>query len=207
MPRFQANIKPARYDWDAAWVLFVAGATLEEVSEACKIDYGDLIKHSAKKAWAANRAAAQKLANNNVKTNLAARIEKLRAKHQHFVLDQVEQIEEVIEQTEIGAIDPDTEHLPPEKQVRMTVSKKIGLTQQVHDLAAPVLGLDKQEEKIDPIAAGFQMLVAMGKGMAQGTLGNEGQKALPAPTGPEDIIEGEYTQIPQPEKEQGNDNI
>lgn len=204
MPRFQANIKPARYDWDAAWVLFVAGATLEEVSEACKIDYGDLIKHSAKKAWAANRAAAQKLANQNVKVNLAARIERLRAKHQHFVLDQVEQIEEVIEQTEIGATDPDTEHLPVEKQGKMTIGKKIALTQQVHDLAAPVLGLDQKEEKVDPVQAGFAMLVAMGRGMQQGTLVNdkgELQRALPAQT--DDIIEGDITVIPQPEKEDG----
>lgn len=199
MPRFKPNMPTSiqRHDWDAAWVLYVAGATLEEVSEAMKIPYAVLIKHSAKKAWSANRAAAVKLANKGVKENLAGRIERIRAKHQHFVLDQVEEIEAVIEQTEIGATDPDTEHLPADKQSKMTVGKKIALTQRVHDLAAPILGLDREQERVDPVQAGFAMIVAMGKQLQSPALVNE-TKGLPSPTD-NDVIEGDYTDIPQPD--------
>lgn len=193
MPRFQANTPRPRHDWDAAWILYVAGATLEEVSEASGIPYGELIQYSAKKAWQANRAATHKLANKNVTDKLATRIQRLRVKHQHFVLDQVEEVAGHIEQTEVGMIDPDD----PEGKRRMTMGKKIDLVQKLDTLVRPTLGLDEKEEKVDPVAAGFAMLVAMGKGMQQGTLRANDPKQIEDRT-----IEGEYQELnPEPENE------
>lgn len=162
MPQFKMNIP--KHDWDAAWMVFLAGATLEEVSEATGIPYKEVIQKASKKAWNANRAAAKRLATKDITEKLATRVQRARIKHANFVLDTLDEVEEKLTEVKVGDKDPEDS----EGKRIVTMEKKLGILSQHDAIARKTLGLDKEEDDSrDPVKAGFMMLVGMQKAMQQ----------------------------------------
>ena len=181
-------------DWNAAWLIYVAGGTLEEVSEATGIPYQQVIAKAKAKAWCANRAAAKRVASKDVANNLATRVERARIKHVNFVLDTLDEVETKLVEAKVGDIDPED----PEGKRKVTMEKKLTILSQHDTIARKTLAMDKEEEKRDPIKDGFALLVGMQKMMTRNrnSLVNEKQITNGEHDTPEaEIIEGEYQPV------------
>jgi hypothetical protein len=149
----QQTIKPTRYDWDSAWVIFLAGATMEETSEISGIPFQRVIEYSLSHNWKKQRAIAKEFAQKAIKNDLAKKLEQARIKHQSFMVDQLDETQTHIEKITIGTnTDAGEVH----------VMDKLAVLSCQHSLAAKVLSLDNQKPE-DPNELGFAMLVAMSR--------------------------------------------
>lgn len=197
MAYFKMNTGTKKHDWDAAWLIYLAGGTLEEVSEGTGIPYRDVLKKAQAKAWSANRAAAKRVATKDIETKLATRIKSARVKHANFVLDVLDEVEEKLVESKLGEIDPEDE----KGKRRVTMDKKLDILSKHNAIARQTLGMDKEEEKRDPTKDGFMFLVGMQRAMQQnrGSLVNEKpepkQLTQSQTEENEGVIEGEYEPV------------
>lgn len=124
---------------------------MEECSNALDIPHAQIVKYASEHFWTQRRIRAKETAFQAIKNDLAKRIENHRVKHQHFVLDQLDEVGEHIKNMTVGADKEGGEVHPMEKLA--TLDK--------HDIIARrTLKLD-DEQKADPIQAGFALLVAV----------------------------------------------
>lgn len=136
-----------RYNWEAAWHLFIAGATLEETSNMLAIPYSTMVSHASKCQWAARRTQALEVAREAIKTDLKGRVEKARVKHQEAMMDLLDETMAHIETTPISDENP--------------VERKLAAMDKQDVVARRVLGMDKESDN-DPMKAGFLLLASIG---------------------------------------------
>lgn len=165
-------VHQTKYDWSAAWLIFLAGATAEEVSEMCHIPYSHVIQHSAAHYWAKRRTHAKATAFKSVNNSLAERIQVHRVKHQNHVMDMLEKTQEHIAGLEIATCKQDREAGQP------TVGHLLSLVDQHDQIARRTLKLD-EDITSNPMEAGFAMLVAMSKPTLQLNASNEEHEVHP----------------------------
>lgn len=147
-----------KYDYAAAWLLYLAGATLEEVANLSKIPYSNLVQYSGSHDWRKHRGEAKKRAHESVRRDLKERVEKRREAHTHFMLDQLDESEVAISKIQIGAIDPYAKD--PDKAGIIRPEDKLKVMDQ-HDLISRrVMGMDKVEAIQDATELGFMVLLA-----------------------------------------------
>lgn len=150
----------SRYDYGPAWLLFVAGATVEEASSATNIPFPILKDYCFRKGWVKKRREAQDYAKRCLKESLQKRIEEHRIAHQHFILDTLEETQRKLSDADIVLKKKKDEDLGDNE---LTLQQTLSLTKEHDELARRTLGLDN-EEKQDPMAFGFAMLKAMRSG-------------------------------------------
>lgn len=161
-------IHNTKYDYAAAWLLFLAGGTLEEVGEMCHIPYGTLVHHASGHFWGKRRTHAKATAFKSVNIALAERIQVHRAKHQNYMLDQLEKTQEHIEGMEIAKTPQEV------KEGKASVGHLLNLVDQHDTIARRTLKLD-EDLTANPLEQGFAFLVALGKqaGIPQQAFVNE----------------------------------
>jgi hypothetical protein len=142
-----------KYDWNAAWLLFVVGGTHEEISERLNIPLREVIEHSSRKKWRDKRTEAQSVAHQSIKRDLKKRVERARDSHTHFMLDQLEHTAGHIENLAIKApgIDEDD-------KTKVSIEQKLNLVGKQHEIASKVLKLDEVKDDEDQVRKGFLII-------------------------------------------------
>jgi hypothetical protein len=140
-----------KHNYDAAWMLFMAGAGIREVAKTLNLPHTSLEDYAKDHFWTERRTMARKHANSALLADLETRIEKARIRHQKFMLRELERTESTIEDL--------TAKAKPTGDDEVTVERKLGLLDKQDTIARRTLGLD--EQGADPIQAGFAMLAAM----------------------------------------------
>ena len=177
-----------KYNWEAAWQLYIAGATLDEVATILSIPYPAVVHKSASQHWAARRGQATVVAKQAVRADLKRMVEDRREKHQRFMLKKLESVEEVIEDVVIST---DPKAAMPIERFQAILDK--------HDITSRrVLGMDKADSDNDPIKAGFLLLTSLGQSLVNEkdyqeaeivTSENEPKQELPHHTPSTDVID------------------
>lgn len=150
MPATNLRAGASEHDYGAAWLLYLASATLEDISTQLDIPYSTLAAFASRHSWKNVRVKALESARRAIKEDLTRRVEKHKTKHQHFVLDQLDHVQSHIENMAIGE-NKDEGEVAPER--------KLQLLRQHDDIARRTLGLDKEETN-NIVAQGFAMLIA-----------------------------------------------
>lgn len=202
-PLAKLTNRKSRYNWEAAWHLFIAGATLEETAALLDIPYSTVVQHSAKCHWSARRTQALEVAREAIKGDLKGRIERARTKHQNKMLEQLDHTMGHIENMEIGE-DSEAGEVP--------VERKLAALDKQDVIARRVLGMDK-EDGSDPMKAGFLLLAALGQAnhlvnesYEEAQIVEEPQKSLPNSINLNQSEGGEETQNnPSPLSTPSND--
>jgi hypothetical protein len=157
METIDPQSKRVLYDYNSAWMLYVMGATTEEAALASNIPLEILKVYSARKGWRQKRAQAKQYASRALKEQLTQRIEEHRVKHQHFILDTLEETQRKLQDADIVLKKKKDEELGDNQ---LTLQQTLSLTKEHDELARRTLGLD-EEQKQDPMAFGFAILKAM----------------------------------------------
>jgi hypothetical protein len=149
-------IAKTKYDWATAWLLFLGGATHEEISEMCKIPEKTVKVYSGEHFWAQRRSGALKRANVAVRQSLSKRIEKARLEHTEYMLDELDS-----QKNHLGmlAVSP----TPNKDEGEVSIGYKMNMIEQHDRIARKTLEMDN-DNLMDPTQLGFAMLAQLSKG-------------------------------------------
>lgn len=138
-----------KYDWDAAFLLYMGKMSLDKIGEMLNIPVSMVQEKARKFSWYHRRNTAIQGSRYAINEDLKKKIEDYKVKHLNFMIDQGEEVQEVI-----GKID--LEELPG------MVGTKLELLEKHHGIQSKVLKLD-EPDKTDPNTMGFHVLIALQK--------------------------------------------